>query len=67
MHICGTYLGSNTLDQLRSIPANDRGLVILGHGLKDIGKKESFAIFLEKSLNSDIIRDILRAFFDKRE
>ena len=113
VHICETYLGSNTLDLLRSIPAtctvyvlvgkntvvsntlsrevntfkkeypsfefrhhtqqdlhdryivDDRGLVILGHGLKDIGKKESFAIFLEKSLNSDIIRDILRAFFDR--
>ena len=46
---------------------DDRGLLILGHGLKDIGKKESFAIFREKSLNSDIIRDILRAFFDRWE
>ena len=113
VRICETYLGSDTLDLLRSIPAactvhvivgkntvvspklsrevnifkkecpsfefrhhtqqdlhdryivDDRGLVILGHGLKDIGKKESFAISLEKSLNPDIIRDILRAFNDR--
>ena len=113
VRICETYLGSATLDILRSIPAactvrvlvgkntrvlpklsrevntfkkeytsfefrqhmqhdlhdryivDDRGLVILGHGLKDIGKKESFAISLEKSLNQDIIRDILRAFDDR--
>lgn len=109
VRICETYLGSGTLDLLRSIPAtctvrvligeiktlarevndfkqehpsfelrhhtqrelhdryivDDRGLVILGHGLKDIGKKESFAIFLEKSLMPDVIRDILRAFDDR--
>lgn len=41
---------------------DDRGLVILGHGLKDIGKKESFAIFLEKSLVPDIVREVSRTF-----
>ena len=35
--------------------------------IKDVDIKESFAIFLEKSLNLGIIRDILRAFFDKLE
>jgi hypothetical protein len=44
---------------------DDRGLVILGHGLKDIGGKESFVILLEKSLVPDAIRDILNAFEDR--
>jgi hypothetical protein len=46
---------------------DDRGLLILGHGLKDIGKTESFAIFLEKSSNPDILRDILEAFDSRWE
>ncbi len=37
-------------------------LLILGHGLKDIGNKESFVIVLEKSLVSDLIDDILSSF-----
>jgi len=46
---------------------DDRGLLIFGHGLKDIGKRESFVIFLEKSLIPDLIRDVLRAFDDRWE
>lgn len=44
---------------------DDGRLIILGHGLKDIGKKESFAIFLEKSLVPTIISENLKAFEDR--
>lgn len=105
--ICETYLGKETLDLLRSIPAectvrvlmgvhkgissgdfqrftkerpkfefrqaqrgelhdryvvDERGLMILGHGFKDLGKKESFAIFIEKPLMIDNFQTISQAF-----
>jgi len=37
-------------------------LLILGHGLKDIGGKESFVIRLEKDLVPDLIKETTRAF-----
>ena len=37
-------------------------LLILGHGLKDIGNKESFIIVLEKSLVPDLIDEISSSF-----
>ena len=39
-----------------------RGLMILGHGLRDIGNKESFVVFLERSLIPTIIDDISTSF-----
>lgn len=36
--------------------------MILGHGLRDIGYKESFVVFLERSLISTIIEEITTAF-----
>ena len=39
-----------------------RGLMILGHGLRDIGNKESFVVFLERSLIPTIIDDISISF-----
>jgi hypothetical protein len=39
-------------------------LLILGHGIKDIGNKESFVIALEKQLVPDIIDDV-QTIFDK--
>jgi hypothetical protein len=44
---------------------DDTGLLILGHGLKDIGKRESFVIRLEKSLFPDIYTDI-STIYDER-
>jgi len=37
-------------------------LLLLGHGLKDIGGKESFIIRLEKKLIPDLISEIISAF-----
>jgi len=41
---------------------DDRGLTILGHGLRDIGEKESFVVFLERSLIPTIIEDVSISF-----
>ena len=43
----------------------DEGLIILGHGLKDIGSKESFVISLDKLLVPDLIKAIIQSFDDK--
>jgi hypothetical protein len=37
-------------------------LVILGHGLKDLGKKGSFGIMLEKKLFPDIVQELIDNF-----
>ncbi|MEK7728886.1 MAG: hypothetical protein AAB354_10765 [candidate division KSB1 bacterium] len=37
-------------------------ILILGHGLKDIGTKESFVIRLDKELVPDLIRETIAAF-----
>lgn len=34
----------------------------MGHGLKDIGNKESFVIRLDKELVPDLIRETIQAF-----
>jgi len=45
---------------------DDNFLIILGHGLKDIGqKKESFLIKIQRSLVTDIV-DLLRTKFNER-
>jgi hypothetical protein len=41
------------------------GLVIFGHGLKDIGGKESFLINLDQSLIPDLVEASIRSFDDK--
>jgi hypothetical protein len=40
-------------------------MLILGHGLKDIGTKESFVIRLDKELVPDLIRETIVAFDSK--
>jgi hypothetical protein len=40
-------------------------MLILGHGLKDIGTKESFVIRLDKELVPDLIRETIAAFDSK--
>ncbi|MCK4235023.1 hypothetical protein KAX75_11375, partial [candidate division WOR-3 bacterium] len=37
-------------------------LLIIGHGLKDIGKKESFIIQIDSTLAPDLIRTIAKVF-----
>lgn len=37
-------------------------ILILGHGLKDIGGKESFIIRLDKSLVPDLIKSTKKVF-----
>jgi len=41
------------------------GLILLGHGLKDIGGKESFIISIEKTLAPDLIKSTIRGFDSK--
>lgn len=41
------------------------GIIILGHGLKDIGGKESFVISLDHSLVPDMVGATIRSFDDK--
>lgn len=43
----------------------DHQIMILGHGLKDIGGKESFVIRLDKELVPDLIKDTNAAFDSK--
>jgi len=43
----------------------DAALIILGHGLKDIGSKESFVINLDYSLTPDLLKSTMRSFDDK--
>ncbi|MBM3118961.1 MAG: hypothetical protein FJ006_05320 [Chloroflexi bacterium] len=40
-------------------------LVILGHSIKDLGSKESFAVVLNETISSDVVR-ALRENFDRR-
>jgi hypothetical protein len=58
--------------EIRTVPRNagihDRyivssvELILLGHGLKDIGGKESFMIRLDASLVPDLVQETIRAF-----
>ena len=43
----------------------DANILIVGHGLKDIGSKESFVIALSRSLAGDLLAEVRRAF-DKK-
>lgn len=40
-------------------------LIILGHGLKDIGNKDSFIVRLPRTLSSDLLDDVLHSFDSK--
>ena len=44
---------------------DDTGFLLLGHGLKDIGNSQSFAVLIEKILIQDIIQNIIQNFDDK--
>lgn len=41
---------------------NDRELLIIGHGLKDIGNRESFIIRIDKAIAPGIVREIRESF-----
>jgi hypothetical protein len=38
------------------------GLILLGHSLKDLGSKESFAIKLDKRMAGDVYDSLLEIF-----
>jgi hypothetical protein len=40
-------------------------LLLIGHGLKDIGGKESFVVSLDRSLASDLLDDLTQSFDNK--
>jgi hypothetical protein len=44
---------------------SDSKLLIVGHGLKDIGNKESFVIVLPRTLAGDLLDDVQRSFDEK--
>ena len=44
---------------------SDNYLVISGYSLKDLGKKESFAIFLDVDKNPDTVSSIIDSFHKK--
>lgn len=43
----------------------DDVLILLGHGLKDIGNSESFVVRLDKSLVPDLVDDVVQSFDQK--
>ena len=43
----------------------ERKLLIVGHGLKDIGAKESFVIMIDRSLAPDLLDGVRRSFEEK--
>lgn len=45
----------------RYIVTND-GLFLLGHGLKDIGGKESFVVRIDKGLAQDLVKEVSQRF-----
>ena len=53
---------SASLDLHDRYVLTDEELVILGHGLKDIGKKESFIIRLGKDVCGDLIETLSQSF-----
>lgn len=44
---------------------SDEKILIVGHGLKDIGNKESFVIVLPRKLAADLLADVQRSFDQK--
>ena len=43
----------------------DEAIIILGHGVKDIGNKESFAVTIPKDLAPDLFANVLSSFNDR--
>ncbi len=43
----------------------DNALLIIGHGLKDIGGKESFVIRLDRNVASDLLDELTQSFDNK--
>jgi hypothetical protein len=43
----------------------DAKILIIGHGLKDIGNKESFVVILLRAVAGDLLGDVQRSFDDK--
>ena len=44
---------------------SDDKILIIGHGLKDIGNKESFVIMLPRTITRDLLSDVQRSFDEK--
>lgn len=44
---------------------SDAKILIIGHGLKDIGTKESFVIVLPQTLAGDLLDDVQESFDEK--
>jgi hypothetical protein len=57
-----THLGGDLHDRF---VLTDRELIILGHGMKDIGGKDSFIIILKRELANDIIDQVKESFDQK--
>lgn len=55
-------LANNPNDLHDRYIVTNESLIILGHGLKDIGGKESFMITLDKKLAPDLINDVIHTF-----
>lgn len=43
----------------------DTSLVLLGHGIKDIGSKESFIVNLDRSIAGGVIDSVLSGFAER--
>ena len=43
----------------------DNGLVLVGQGLKDLGQKESFVVFIDKSVSGGILPVLIKAFDER--
>lgn len=56
------YSANNLHD--RFVVCNDE-LILLGHGLKDIGNKDSFVVRLNRGVAADIIDQVIRSFDNK--
>lgn len=56
------YAGSDIHD--RYVLGGDK-LIILGHGLKDIGKKESFVVIFDRDTAGDLMDSLAESFEDK--
>lgn len=62
---CEFRLAANSRDIHDRYIVTTDGLFLLGHGIKDIGGKESFVIRLEKGLAPDLLKEV-RSRFDDR-
>lgn len=64
-HLCFEFRSYSNTDIHDRYVISDNILVILGHSIKDLGKKESFAVLLEKKANINIA-DALTENFNRR-